>query len=164
MADNEGAVLSTTFSFGFRRAKCLHRMSLALAILAMPHAQAAVSLDALGQYLVARGYGGCQFIRHQNTYRPVFEDWLWHTVLPLIAYTLFLVTSLTLTRYPRQVLFIIGGAALLLLFVGIHNAWDSVTYITIDLAPPPAEPDENLKSKQNNKSRTKNRTTSNKAR
>jgi len=74
--------------------------------------------------------------RRQTTYRPVFEDWLWHTVLPLIAYMFFLVASLTLTRYPRQVLFIVGGAALLLLFVGIHNAWDSVTYITVDLAQP----------------------------
>jgi hypothetical protein len=27
---------------------------------------------------------------------------------------------------------VIGGFALLLLFVGIHNAWDAVTYITID--------------------------------
>jgi hypothetical protein len=26
-------------------------------------------------------------------------------------------------------LFVIGASALLLLFVGIHNAWDSVTYI-----------------------------------
>jgi hypothetical protein len=29
---------------------------------------------------------------------------------------------------------VIGGFALLLLFVGIHNAWDAVTYITIDQA------------------------------
>jgi hypothetical protein len=74
--------------------------------------------------------------RRQTTYRPVFEDWLWHTVLPLFAYTLLLVSSFALPRYPRQVLFITGGAALLLLFAGIHNAWDSVTYITIDLAEP----------------------------
>jgi hypothetical protein len=26
-------------------------------------------------------------------------------------------------------LFAIGGTALLLLFIGIHNAWDAVTYI-----------------------------------
>jgi hypothetical protein len=26
----------------------------------------------------------------------------------------------------------IGAAALLLLFIGIHNAWDTVTYIAID--------------------------------
>jgi len=79
----------------------------------------------------------------QTTYQPVWEDWLWHTVLPLVAYTMLLIGSFTLTRYPRQTLFVIAGAALLLLFVGIHNAWDAVTYITIalpasDLSVPPA--------------------------
>jgi hypothetical protein len=34
-------------------------------------------------------------------------------------------TALTL---PRRALFVVGSAALLLLFVGIHNAWDIVTY------------------------------------
>jgi len=28
---------------------------------------------------------------------------------------------------------VIGAAALLLLFIGIHNAWDTVTYLTVDL-------------------------------
>lgn len=80
--------------------------------------------------------------RRQTGYRPVFEDWLWHSVLPIIAYTSLVVSSLALGSYPRQVLFIVGATALLLLFVGIHNAWDSVTYITVDLAQLPPEPNE----------------------
>jgi hypothetical protein len=68
----------------------------------------------------------------QTTYQPVWQDWLWHSALPLVAYTLLLVGSITLTRYPRPTLFVIAGSVLLLLFVGIHNAWDAVTYITID--------------------------------
>lgn len=70
--------------------------------------------------------------RSQTTYKPVWEDWVWHSVLPLIAYTLLLVGSFTLQRYPRQTLFVIAGSVLLLLYVGIHNAWDAVTYITLD--------------------------------
>lgn len=101
--------------------------------------------------------------RRQTGYRPVFEDWLWHTVLPIVAYTLLMAGSLSLSSYPRQVLFLVGASALLLLFVGIHNAWDGVTYITLDLAQPPPESDKNLKSKQSNKSGTKNRTTSRRA-
>ena len=27
-----------------------------------------------------------------------------------------------------------GGAALLLVFIGIHNAWDTVTYVTLERA------------------------------
>ena len=30
--------------------------------------------------------------------------------------------------YPRPALFLVGAAALLLLFIGIHNAWDIITY------------------------------------
>jgi hypothetical protein len=39
-----------------------------------------------------------------------------------------------LPSYPRRMLFLVGAMALMLLFTGIHNAWDTVTYITIDQA------------------------------
>lgn len=44
---------------------------LCLALSALPGSEgrAAVALDSLGQYVVARGYGGGQFVRHENTYR-----------------------------------------------------------------------------------------------
>jgi len=67
--------------------------------------------------------------RRQKDYSPVFEDWLCHTALPLIAYLSFLVASIALRWYAAQALFVTGAAAILLLFVGIHNAWDAVTYI-----------------------------------
>jgi hypothetical protein len=69
--------------------------------------------------------------RRQKTYRPVFEDWLWHVVLPLIAYALLLVSSILLRSDPHRVLFMVGGVALSLLFIGIHNAWDAVTFFAV---------------------------------
>ena len=30
-----------------------------------------------------------------------------------------------------KVLFVVGATALLLLFIGIHNAWDTVAYIAV---------------------------------
>jgi len=30
--------------------------------------------------------------------------------------------------HPRPALLVVGAAALVLLFIGIHNAWDIVTY------------------------------------
>ena len=69
--------------------------------------------------------------RRQPTYRPVLEDWLWHAALPLLAYALLLISAIALRSYPQRVLFVIAATALLLLFIGIHNAWDTVTYITI---------------------------------
>jgi hypothetical protein len=69
----------------------------------------------------------------QMSYKPVWEDWLWHAVLPLIAYTLLLISSVLIRSYPQRTLFVIATVALLLLFVGIHNAWDTVTYIALVL-------------------------------
>jgi hypothetical protein len=67
--------------------------------------------------------------RRQSDYVPVFEDWMCHGVLPLIAYAGLLVAGIVLARDPVPTLFVIGAAAVLLLFVGIHNAWDAVTFV-----------------------------------
>ena len=70
-------------------------------------------------------------LRRQTAYVPVLEDWLFHAVLPLLAYAALLVAAIMLTRYPAPSLFVIGATALLLLFVGIHNAWDAAIYIAL---------------------------------
>jgi hypothetical protein len=67
----------------------------------------------------------------QRDYRPVFEDWIWHTVLPLLAYGALLVSGVGLRRTPTAALYAVAAAALLLVFVGIHNAWDTVMYVTV---------------------------------
>jgi hypothetical protein len=74
--------------------------------------------------------------RRQKGYKPVFEDWLWHTILPFLSYLGILVAAVLLLRDTAPALFVIGAAALLLLFIGIHNAWDTVTYITFDRPQP----------------------------
>jgi len=71
-------------------------------------------------------------VRHQTLYTPVLEDWVWHFTLPPIAYAILLVAALLLQSNPTRSLFLVGGVALLLLFVGIHNAWDSATFITLN--------------------------------
>jgi hypothetical protein len=71
----------------------------------------------------------------QTGYTPVFEDWLWHTILPAIAYLTMLVGAISFTTRPESMLFAIGAAVLLLLFIGIHNAWDTVTFLTLSQLP-----------------------------
>lgn len=78
--------------------------------------------------------------RRQTGYRLVVEDWLWHTALPLIAYATLVAGAVELGRHSHASLFIIAATALLLLFIGIHNAWDTVTYIAIDRPPSPNVP------------------------
>ncbi|HEV7681165.1 MAG TPA: hypothetical protein VGO68_03510 [Pyrinomonadaceae bacterium] len=70
--------------------------------------------------------------RNQTTYQVVFSDWLWHVTLPLIAYASLVFSAALLPGHADRVLFGIGSTAILLLFIGIHNAWDTVTYITVE--------------------------------
>ncbi|HET7451955.1 MAG TPA: hypothetical protein VFL12_04400 [Thermoanaerobaculia bacterium] len=67
-------------------------------------------------------------MRRQNAYRPVFEDWLFHLLLPFAAYMALAFSAYEARSRFAASLFGVGGAALLLLFTGIHNAWDGVAY------------------------------------
>lgn len=67
-------------------------------------------------------------MRTQTAYQPEFEDWLFHVLLPLAAYVTLAVSAFAARSHIHETLFGVGAAALLLLLVGIHNAWDAVTY------------------------------------
>ena len=81
------------------------------------------------------GFGGVGYVSvvarriyRQEGYRPVFEDWLFHAVLPISAYVLLAASSFAVLQQARIALFGVAAATLILLFCGIHNAWDSVTH------------------------------------
>jgi hypothetical protein len=65
----------------------------------------------------------------QTGYRSVLEDWIWHLVLPMIAYAALFIGAAGLSHDQQWATFLIGGVNLLLVCIGIHNAWDTVTYI-----------------------------------
>ena len=96
-----------------------------------------------GLLLGLSGLGGMIYVvivlrraRRQTDYQPVLEDWLWHTVFPLVSYTALLVAAILLPGHPAPALFVIAAGTVLLLFIGIHNAWDNVTYTAIELSGP----------------------------
>lgn len=64
----------------------------------------------------------------QVAYRPELEDWLFHAVLPCTAYGALAISALEARAHLRTVLFVNAAATMLLLFIGIHNSWDAVTY------------------------------------
>jgi hypothetical protein len=72
--------------------------------------------------------------RRQTSYQPVLEDWVWHTILPLVSYTAFVVAAMVLPGHPVPALFVIGAAMVLLLFIGIHNAWDNLIYLILEFS------------------------------
>jgi hypothetical protein len=67
-------------------------------------------------------------MRVQEAYSPQFEDRLFHVLLPFAAYATLAGSALAARSNVGGALFGVGAAALLLLFIGIHNAWDGVTY------------------------------------
>lgn len=70
--------------------------------------------------------------RLHDGYNPVPEDWLWFAILPFAAYLALAAAAILLFGDPALALFIIGAVAVALLFTGIRNAWDSITYIAVE--------------------------------
>jgi hypothetical protein len=88
----------------------------------------AVLWGALGLIGVVYSLIVSRRMRLQTAYEPVFEDWMFHFLLPLASYATLAISAFAARSKPIGALFAVAAAALLLLFVGIHNAWDAVTY------------------------------------
>jgi len=76
--------------------------------------------------MIARNMRG-----HGIDYLPVREDWLWHVMLPASAYAALLAMALLVGGWPEQTLYGVAAIAMLLLFIGIHNAWDIAVWISL---------------------------------
>jgi hypothetical protein len=74
------------------------------------------------EFIVARR------MRLQDAYSPLLEDWLFYFLLPFAAYVIMAASACAARFHIAGALFAVAAAALLLLFIGIHNAWDAVTY------------------------------------
>jgi hypothetical protein len=70
-------------------------------------------------------------MRRQPSYRSDLEDWLWYAALPIAAYAALAVAAVLLPRSPEPALYGIGTVVLLLLFLGLRNAWDGLTYVAV---------------------------------
>lgn len=68
--------------------------------------------------------------RRTTAYAPVFEDWLWHVGLPMVAYASIFVAGVLMARRPEPAVHLVGAISILLLFIGIHNAWDAAVCVS----------------------------------
>lgn len=84
----------------------------------------AAALFGIGYVLLAMRKAG-----RQRDYKPVLEDWVWHFIVPLLAYGVLLIAGVLLENRTELALFLVAASSLVLLYVGIHNAWDSVTWM-----------------------------------
>jgi hypothetical protein len=96
------------------------------------------SLFAISIALRVFGIGGAGYslavihrTRRQTAYLPLWQDWLWHVVLPGCAYAALALAAAFLPTSTRLALFAVAGVALGLLLIAIHNTWDTVIYLVV---------------------------------
>jgi hypothetical protein len=104
------------------------------AFMSMPHqhlSSLSVGLGLAG--LAGVIYGGfiaAKMRRPGVQYLPVLEDWLWNVILPTFAYGCLLVTAALIWIRPAQTLYGVAVLCLLLLTIGIRNAWDIAVWMS----------------------------------
>ena len=91
-----------------------------------------VMLAIIGLYGVGYTLHVTHRARCNPDYRPQFEDWLWYSLLPITAYVAIVAAAIRLPAVPGGSLFALAGGTVLLVFIGIHNAWDVVTYLAVE--------------------------------
>jgi hypothetical protein len=87
----------------------------------------------------AAGVGGLAYtvkitvnVHHNlGNYVAVWEDWLWNVILPTLSYGAFCAAAILAARHPDESLDCVGGASLMLLFIGVHNAWDIAVWMSL---------------------------------
>src|SRR4051812_14662124 len=108
------------------------------AIISAPWPSMASAGVALGVCGLAGLLYSASIIRHarrQTGYSPDLEDWAWYAALPILAYVILLAGAGLLHWHTLTALFLIAATSLLLLFIGIHNSWVTVTYVAVQRAP-----------------------------
>jgi hypothetical protein len=105
------------------------------AFLSMPH-QGVLSLS-LG--FGAAGLAGVIYVaviavgigRIAGDYIAVHEDWIWNVVLPGIVYGALFATAFVIWRRPEASMYGVAAVSVLLMFIGIHNAWDVAVWNSV---------------------------------
>jgi hypothetical protein len=98
------------------------------------------SLENFGACLGICGFLGFLYslsiFRHARRaqYNPDLEDWIWYAILPVIAHLALLTATVLLWWNLEWAFSVVAGDALMFLLLGIHNSWDTVTYIAVNHA------------------------------
>jgi len=92
---------------------------------------AGIALAVCGTAGVLYSLSVVRHARLQTGYQPDAGDMIWYIISPLVLYSAWAVSAVLLAFHNAAALFAIAIIALMLLFLGIRNAWDSVTYIAV---------------------------------
>lgn len=115
------------------------------AYLTVPH-QTVVSLCA---GIAAAGIAGLLYIGAVTVtmrgvtaqYVPVQEDWLWNAIIPAVAYIGLIVMAVVSWHELERGLYGVAAVCVVLLFTGIHNAWDVAVWNSVKKVNEATPPD-----------------------
>jgi len=88
-------------------------------------------LAALGAIGFAYSLVVCRHASRATAYTPDVEDWIWYVALPLLAYAALAAGGVFLPRNVTWPLVVVAAVTVLFLFIGIRNAWDTITYVVL---------------------------------
>jgi hypothetical protein len=108
-------------------------------------ASPSIVLGLIGLFGFVYGVRVLMRMARRTVYRPEFDDWFWYAAMPVLAYLGIFAGAIALSTVPAQALFALAAGTLLLIFTGIRNAWDIVTFIAVEIKstdqPPDRPPD-----------------------
>jgi hypothetical protein len=89
--------------------------------------------------VAAAGVAGLSYIgvvavsmhRVSSQYAAVYEDWLWNVIVPAVVYGVLLAMAFLAWSHLEHSLYGVGAVLVLLLFIGIRNAWDVAVWHSV---------------------------------
>jgi hypothetical protein len=101
------------------------------------------SVISLSTGFAAAGIAGLSYIgvvaasmhRVATQYVAVYEDWLWNVIAPAVVYGVLLAMAFLSWSHLEHSLYGVGAVLVLLLFIGIRNAWDVAVWHSVKKQP-----------------------------
>jgi hypothetical protein len=105
------------------------------AFLAMPHLHVVPLSCGFGVAgaagLIYVGWIASQIRGPEIQYVPVVEDWVFNVIVPALVHGCLLLFAWLIWRHTQLTLYGVALVTLILLFTGIHNAWDIAVWMAI---------------------------------
>jgi len=90
---------------------------------------AEISVALIGLYGVGYVLRIVVRTKRLSGYTADLEDWIWYLALPFVGYCAVAGGAIALHFAPARAFFAIGFGVVFLIFIGVRNAWDVVTYL-----------------------------------
>jgi hypothetical protein len=95
------------------------------------------TLEIFAACLAAGGISGIVYFARvlwharASEYSPDVEDWFWYVAFPFAAHACLLITAALFFWKLPYAAAVLAANSVFFILLGVHNAWDTVTYIAV---------------------------------